>query len=185
MSIKSIFISFTIALVVTVSSFGFAQGNSKNEKIENPSPYSEMLPYNFRTTILTADSVEWMLIDGWSLNDSLFFSLGEPIGEILLQEFAKDSVATEQVKDLLLAPASFQNDSLVKECTYIPDFGILFKSGTDSLFVSYSSYCDMCRFQTVRDYYDFDGSMIRDVLFMILKKEFPKDKYVRNLTRRL
>ena len=185
MSKRSLFISTAITLIVTVFSFAVAQSSPYGEKIENPSPYSELLPDNYRATILTADSIEWMLIDGWSLNDSLIFSLGEPIGEILLQKLSNDSVAVEQVKNLLLAPTSFKNDSIIKECTYIPDFGILFKSGTDSLVVSYSSYCDICRFQTDKDYYEFDGSLVRDELFLIFKKEFPKDKYVRNLTRRL
>lgn len=185
MSKRFLFITIATALAVTITSFAVAQGKPKGEIIENPSPYSEFLPEFYRATILSADTIEWMLIDGWTLNDSLIYSLGEPVGEILLREFAKDSVATGYVKNLLLDPTSFQNDSIVKECTYIPDFGVLFKSGTDSLLVSYSSYCDICRFQTVEDYYEFNGTLIRDDLFMILKKEFPKDKYVRNITRRL
>lgn len=185
MSQRSLFITTAIALAVTITSFAVAQGRPKGEISENPSPYSELLPENYRATILSADTIEWMLIDGWVLNDSLIYSIGGPVGEILLRKLAKDSIDTENVKNLLLDPTSFQNDSVVKECTYIPDFGILFKTGTDSLLVSYSSYCDVCRFQTVEDYYEFDGALIRDDLFLILKKEFPKDKYVRNITRRL
>lgn len=185
MSKRFLFIAIAPALAVTITSFAVAQGRPKGEIIENPTPYSELLPELYRATILSADTIEWMLIDGWTLNDSLIYSLGEPVGEILSREFAKDSVATGYVKKLLLDPTSFQNDSIVKECTYIPDFGVLFKSGTDSLLVSYSSYCDICRFQTVEDYYEFDGTLIRDDLFLILKKKFPKDKYVRNITRSL
>lgn len=185
MSNKSLFVTIVIALVVTITSFGIAQGNSKGEQIGNPSPYSELLPENFRATIISADTIEWMLIDGWAVNDSLLYSLGEPVGEILLRKLAKDSVDIEHVKNILLNPTSFQNDSVVKECTYVPDFGALFKTGADSLLVSYSSYCDICRFQTAEEYYEFDGTLIRDDLFLILKKEFPKDKYVRNITRRL
>ncbi len=185
MSKRSLFITTAIALSVIITSFAFAQDRPKGGMVENPSPYSELLPENFRATIISADTIEWMLIDGWVINDSLLYSLGEPVGEILLRKLAKDSIDIEHVKNILLNPTSFQNDSVVKECTYIPDFGVLFKMGEDSLLVSYSSYCDICRFQTSEEYYEFDGTLIRDDLFLILKKEFPKDKYVRNITRRL
>lgn len=185
MSKRSFFITTAIALAAIVATFAVAQSRPKCGIVENPSPYSKLLPENYRATILSADTIEWMLIDGWVLNDSLIYSIGEPVGEILLRELMNDSISKENVKNLLLDPTSFQNDSIVKECTYVPDFGILFKSRTDSLLVSYSSYCDICRFQTDEDYYEFDGSLIRDDLFLILKNEFPKDKYVRNITRRL
>lgn len=185
MSKRSLFITTAIALAVTLTSFAVSQREPTDEIIENPTPYSDLLPENYRATILSADSIEWVLIDGWVLNDSLIYSFGEPVGEILLRKGTKDSIGTENVKNLLLDPSSFHNDSVVKECTYIPDFGVLFKTGTDSLLVTYSSYCDICRFQTIEDYYDFDGSLIRDDFFLILKKEFPKDKYVRNITRTL
>jgi len=77
----------------------------------------------------------------------------------------------------------FKSDTIVKECTYIPDFGVMFIAETDSLIVSYSSYCDMCRFQSKDGFWDFDGTSIRDELYRLLKAEFPKDKYVRNITR--
>lgn len=172
-------------LLIGIASYAIAQNKSQDPTVNNPSPYSNTLPEAYRATILSADSVEWMIIDGWTPNDSLIFSLGEPIGEILRSHFSKDSIAKEQIKDLLLSPGSFQADSLVKECTYIPDFGVLFISGQDSLYVSYSTYCDMCRFQSKDEFWDFDGTLIRDGLFQLVKNEFPKDKYIRNITRRL
>lgn len=172
-------------LLIGIASYAIAQNQSQDPTIENPSPYSNTLPEAYRAIILSADSVEWMIIDGWTPIDSLMFSLGEPVGEILSSHFSKDSIAKEQIKDLLLSPASFQPDKLAKECTYIPDFGVLFISGSDSLYVSYSTYCDMCRFQSKDEFWDFDGTLIRDDLFRLVKNEFPKDKYIRNITRRL
>lgn len=172
-------------LLVGIASYAIAQNKSQDPTIQNPSPYSDTLPEAYRAIIISADSVEWMIIDGWTPNDSLMFRLGEPIGEILSSHFVKDSIAKEQIKDLLLSPGSFQADSLVKECTYIPDFGVLFISGSDSLYVSYSIYCDMCRFQSKDEFWDFDGTFIRNDFLKILRNEFPKDKYIRNITRRL
>lgn len=83
MSQRSLFITTAIALAVTITSFAVAQGRPKGEISENPSPYSELLPENYRATILSADTIEWMLIDGWVLNDSLIYSIGGPVGEIL------------------------------------------------------------------------------------------------------
>lgn len=177
-------ISATV-LLVGIASYAIAQNKSQEINIENPSPYSNTLPEAYRATILSADSVEWMILDGWTHNDSMMFRLGEPLGEILGSHLSKDSIAKEQIKDLLLSPSSFHADSLVKECTYIPDFGVLFISGSDLLYVSYSTYCDMCRFQSKDEFWDFDGTLIREDLFRLVKNEFPKDKYIRNITRRL
>ena len=177
-------ISATVSLV-GIASYAIAQNNTTNPTIENPSPYSDLLPEKYRATILSADSVEWMLIDGWTQNDSMMFRLGEPIGEILSSHLSKDSSANELIKELLLSPVSFQNDSLVKECTFIPDFGALFICGSDSLFVSSSVYCDICRFQSKDEFWDFDGTLIRNYLFQLIKNKFPKDKYIRNITRKL
>lgn len=121
MSKRSLFITTTIVLALTLTSFAVTQSGSKDEIIENPTPYSELLPENYRATILSADTIEWVLIDGWILNDSLIYSLGEPVGEILLRKLAKDSIGTENLKKLLLDPSAFHNDSVVKECTYIRD----------------------------------------------------------------
>lgn len=177
-------ISATV-LLVGIASYAIAQNKSQDSNIHNPSPYSDTLPEAYRATILSADSIEWMLIDGWAPNDSLAIRLGEPVGEILSSHFSTDSIAKEQIKDLLLSLGSFQADSLVKECTYVPDFGVLFISSSDSLYVSYSTYCDMCRFQSKDEFWDFDGTLIRDDLFRLVKNEFPKDKYIRNITRGL
>lgn len=168
-----------------VTSYAIPQGKNQASIEENPSPYSDLLPDSYRAAILGADSIFWMLIDGWTPSDSTDNLPGKHIGEILDKRLSNDSVLNEDIKDLLLAPTSFQNDSIVKECTYIPDFGIIFVSGADSLIVSYSAYCDMCRFQTKDEFLDYDGTLVRDSLFSMLKKEFPKDKYVRNITRHL
>lgn len=179
------FIISSISLFLGITTYALAQEKTQDSAIENPSPYSEILPESYRVAILSADSVKWMIIDGWTPNDSSLFRLGEPIGEVLYSHLSKDSIANDKIRDLLLSPSSFQNDSIVKECTYIPDFGVMFYSETDSLIVSYSSYCDMCRFQSKHGFWDLDGTSIRDELYRLLKDEFPKDKYVRYITRRL
>lgn len=185
MSRRLFLIISSILLFVGISSYAITQAKTQDSAVENPSPYSDILPESYRVTILSADSIEWMIIDGWTPNDSSVSRLGEPIGEILCSHLSKDSVANDKIRDLLLSPSSFQNDTIVKECTYIPDFGVMFYSETDSLLVSYSSYCDMCRFQSKDGFWDFDGTSIRNELFLLLKAEFPKDKYVRNITRRI
>lgn len=183
---KLLFIRISaIIVLIGITSYVIAQDRPRDVSEENPSPYLDLLPESYRTIILSSDSIEWMLIDGWCLDDSLVSRLGEPFGEILCKLRSNDSVTNAQVKDLLLSPESFQNDSIVKECTYIPDFGILFISETDSLLVSYSLYCDICRFQTKNEYWDFDGTLIRSELLKLLREEFPSDKFVRNITRRL
>lgn len=185
MSKRLFFIIPIVSLLFGLTSYVLAQEKYQDSTFENPAPYSDALPDSYRVAILSADSVEWMIIDGWTPNDSSVFILGEPVGEILCSHKSNDSIANDKIRDLLLNPSSFQNDTVVKECTYIPDFGVLFYSKTDTLVVSYCAYCDKCRFQSWDGYWDFDGTSIRDELYRLLRDEFPKDKYVRNITRRL
>ena len=185
MTKRIILLISAILFMAGVTSYAITRGKAQESIEESPSPYSELLPDSYRTAILSADSIYWMLIDGWTPSDSTNNVPGKPIGEILDKRLSNDSVLNENIKDLLLTPTSFSNDSMVKECTFIPDFGIMFVSGSDSLVMSYSTYCDMCRFQTKNDFWDYDGTLLRDSLFSMLKKEFPRDKYIRNITRHL
>ena len=148
MTKRIILLISAILFMAGVTSYAITRGKAQESIEESPSPYSELLPDSYRTAILSADSIYWMLIDGWPPSDSTNNVPGKPIGEILDKRLSNDSVLNENIKDLLLTPTSFSNDSMVKECTFIPDFGIMFVSGSDSLVMSYSTYCDMCRFQT-------------------------------------
>ena len=96
---------------------------------ENPSPFNELLSENFRTTILSAESVQWIT----------------------------DSIINNSISEVLTSPVSFQQDSVTKESTFMPDFGVMFITPSDTVLVSYSLYCDICRFQRNDELIDLNG----------------------------
>lgn len=151
---------------------------------ENPSPFNELLSENIRATILSADSVQWMIIDAWVDNDSVITMFGQPIGDILCSEIVRDSTINSRFSEILISPTSFQQDSLTKESTFMPDFGAMFITPSDTVFVSYSLYCDLCRFQRNDELIDLNGEMVRKDFIIALNDIFPKDKFVRNLARK-
>lgn len=157
----------------------------RTDNIVNDSPYSELLPENIRSTILSTDSMTWILVDPWIYNDSIDSTWGEHFGEILSIKTTACTDINESIQDLLLSPDSFQNDSIVKESVFMPDFGVIFKNSSDTVIVSYSLYCDICRFQTAERILDLNGEGIRNSFILNLKKVFPKDKFVRNISKRL
>lgn len=151
---------------------------------ENSSPFNELLSENIRTIILSADSIQWLLIDPWVDNDSVTTLFGQPLGEILCSTIVRDSTINSRISEIVTSPMSFQQDSLTKESTFMPDFGAMFISPTDTVLVTYSLYCDICRFQCDDKLIDLNGEIIRKDLIATLKDIFPKDKFIRNLARK-
>lgn len=134
---------------------------------------------------MSADSVKGFLIDSWTPNDSITMMFGEAFGEVLQTKTVEDSLMVKSFSDMLVSPDSFQNEGMVKESTFMPDFAVLFISQRDSVIVSYSLYCDICRFQSRDEVIDLDGEKIRNEFIRSLKGVFPKDKFVRNISKRL
>ncbi len=151
---------------------------------ENPTPYNNLLSENFRTTILSADSVKWLLIDPWAYGDSSNILLVESLGEILCSKTVIDSISINRISEVLTSYDSFRQDSLARESTFLPDFGAIFFTCNDTVTVSYSLYCDICRFQSDEDYVDLNGEYVREGFIENLRAVFPNDKFVRNLSRK-
>lgn len=177
----------TVFVLVALSvSFVFARDTVKGIQNDNPATTNSCIPETYASLICNPDSIQWVIIDPWTPSDSALVYLGnEPIGEILNSEISSNSRLNELTEEILLSPTSFQNDSIVKESVFMPDYGILYMADSDSLLVSYSLYCDLCRFQNKDGYIDYNGENVRDELLIILRELFPKDKFVRNVTRSL
>ena len=167
-----------------ISAQNISNLDNKDYESENPAPFNTLLSDNIRATILSADSVMWCLIDPWVDNDSVTALFGQPLDEILCATLVRDSVLIDRISEILTTPASFKVDSLTKESTFMPDFGAMFICSTDTVLMSYSLYCDICRFQRDDELIDLNGEIIRKDLIATLKEIFPKDKFVRNLARK-
>ena len=67
MTKRIILLISAILFMAGVTSYAITRGKAQESIEESPSPYSELLPDSYRTAILSADSIYWMLIDGWYL----------------------------------------------------------------------------------------------------------------------
>lgn len=183
---RKIGIIILFALIAVSVSFAHSLYANEHNQKGNPSPTKTCISDKYCSAIRNTDSIQWLIIDSWTPTDSAVVYLGhESVGEILNSRISSDSLVNKLTSEVLLSPISFQDDSVVKESVFMPDFGILYVKDSDSLLVSYSLYCDLCRFQNSEGYIDYNGENVRDELLILLKELFPKDKFVRNVTRSL
>lgn len=139
-----------------------------------------VVPESYLKVMKTADSVSFVMIDPW-VEDAKDWMDG--YGEVLSKVTLKDQGIILSAYELLSAPKSFEIRDVVKNCTHMPDVVIIFHSKKDDVKVSYSFYCDMCRFAKGETYDEFDGEIIRSKFLEIVQKAYPKDRYVRYLIK--
>ena len=82
-------------------------------------------------------------------------------GEVLSKVILKDKATIKLASNLFSAPQSFEIHEMVKNCAHMPDAVIIFHSKKGEVKVSYSFYCDVCRFAQGNEYNDFDGDKVR------------------------
>lgn len=179
-----------ITIISIISTFSYISAKTSSNltrgdiESENPSAFNELLSENIRTTIINADSVKWILIDPWVENDSITVLFGQPLGEVLFSTVVRDSTINIRFSEIITSPDAFRQDSLIKESTFMPDFGGLFMTPSDTVLVAYSLYCDICRFQRNEELIDLNGEIVRKDFIYVLKEIFPKDKFIRNIARK-
>ena len=140
-----------------------------------------VVPKNYLKVMEVADSVSIVMIDPW-VEDAKDWMDG--YGEILSKVTLKDKGIIQSASNLFSDPKSFEIHDVVKNCAHMPDVVIIFHSKKGDVKVSYSFYCDVCRFAQGEKYDEFDGETIRMKFLEIVQKAYPKDRYVRYLIKR-
>lgn len=140
-----------------------------------------VVPENYLKVMKSADSVSFVMIDPW-VEDAKDWMDG--YGEVLSQVASKDKEIIQSAYNLFSDPKSFEIHDVVKNCAYMPDVVIIFHSKKADVKVSYSFYCDVCRFAQGEQYDEFDGETIRKKFLEVVRKAYPKDRYVRYLIKR-
>ena len=140
-----------------------------------------VVPENYLKVMQTADSVSFLLIDPW-VEDAKDWMDG--YGEVLSKVILKDKATIKLASNLFSAPQSFEIHEMVKNCAHMPDAVIIFHSKKGEVKVSYSFYCDVCRFAQGNEYNDFDGDKVRLKFLELVQKAYPKDRYVRYMIKR-
>lgn len=140
-----------------------------------------VVPENYLKAMKTADSVSFIMIDPW-VEDAKDWMDG--YGEVLSKVTIKDKKMIQSAYNLFSDPKSFEKQDIVKNCAHMPDAVIVFHSKKGDVRVSYSFYCDVCRFAMGDKYDEFDGEIIRSKFLELVRKAYPKDRYVRYLIKR-
>lgn len=140
-----------------------------------------VVPENYLKVMEMADSITFLLIDPW-VEDATDWMDG--YGEILGRVTVKDKEVVKAANSLLGNPESFEVHDVVKNCVHMPDFVIIFPSKKGDVKVSYSFYCDVCRFAQGEKYVEFDGEAVRLKFLELVRKAYPNDRYVRYLIKR-
>lgn len=165
-------ILFGTLMFLTTALTVFADSSEKSKGV---------VPESYLKVMKTADSVSFVMIDPW-VEDAKDWMDG--YGEILSKITLKDKGIIKSAYDLFSDPKSFEIHDLVKNCAHMPDAVIVFHSKKEDVKVSYSFYCDVCRFAQGEKYVEFDGETIRMKFLEIVQKAYPKDRYVRYLVKR-
>ena len=146
-----------------------------------PEKGKSVVPENFLKVMKSADSVSFVMIDPW-VEDAKDWMDG--YGEVLSKVTVKDKGIIQSAFSLFSDPKSFVIRDVVKNCAHMPDAVIIFHSKKGDVKVSYSFYCDVCRFAQGEKYAEFDGETIRKKFIELVQKAYPKDRYVRYLIKR-
>lgn len=159
------------AILFCISSFASEKKIEKN--------VGSVLPEAVVKIIENSDSVSWCLLDP-NAPDSVCNSYAR-IGECLMEvpDTCEDRV--NAMKATLTYSKSFENKTISKDCTYLPDLACVFYSSNGSLTFSYSFYCDLCRFECEGTKKEYDGELVRDAIIQIALEIFPKDRYLRRI----
>ncbi|MCM1377706.1 MAG: hypothetical protein NC097_02605 [Clostridium sp.] len=126
-----------------------------------------------------ADTIFWHLYDPWKPVE-MVGRAAEPF-EVLDSGALNDSVANAALKSAITLPESLPMSMFARNCTFMPDFGVVFVSDGDTVTLSYSTYCDDCRIRDARGFVQTDGANIFPLLLKELQQVFPNDKFVRSL----
>ena len=111
-----------------------------------------VVPENYLKVMKSADSVSFVMIDPW-VEDAKDWMDG--YGEVLSKVTVKDKGFIQSAYNLFSDPKSFEIHDVVKNCVHMPDAVIIFHSKKGDVKVSYSFYCDVCRFAQGEKYDEF------------------------------
>lgn len=159
---------------------GQAQQNEAGESPKADSVKYRKLAANIESIVNDADSVYCFILDPLTA-DNTERRLGK---YAILQEKKVDEKTISLLRKKLLGKESFPDMEYVKNCTFLPDVAFVFCRGNDRLNVLFSFYCNECQ-MVLNDKLDFQNECgtIQSDIIKLAKKVFPKDKYLRTISK--
>lgn len=103
---------------------------------------------------------------------------------VLLDKPITNKDVIDSIKKQLLGNKSFPEFDYAKNCTFLPDIAFVFYCKKGKLNVLFSFYCNECKmFVGNKQEFSNDCSNIQSEIIGIARKIFPKDKYLRTISK--
>lgn len=163
-----------------------AMAVSNPSKVENDytpkAPQYIKLDENILKMIKSAQSVTCYIIDPLTKGDKDMERLGKYV--VLQKKEVTDEKQVKSVSNLIASEKSFEKFDYVKNCTFLPDIALQINSGKKTLDILFSFYCNECMMlidgkQVFRN----DCSLIQLEIINIARHIYPKDKYLRTISK--
>ena len=153
----------------------------KNEASKTDTLKYKNLPSHIINIINDADSLKCYLLDPFA-DEKTKKILGKYV--ILLEKPMTDKAVINNLTKQLLEDKSFPDYPYVKNCTFLPDIAFVFYHNNDTLNILFSFYCNECQI-VLNNKLEFqnDCGQIQSSIIGIARKVFPKDKYLRTISK--
>lgn len=133
--------------------------------------------------ISDAKSINCYIIDPLETSDKGTERLEEYL--ILQKSEIKDNNIIKDFQQLISGNKSFEKLDLLKNCTFLPDIAFQVRDKSNTLNIFFSFYCNECKI-TLNGEWAFrnDCSIIQQDIIALAKKIYPKDKYLRTISKK-
>lgn len=180
--ILTVFLMLTNSCGMNAQKNGEIKTAPKQETVEIISDSHSPISNEYVNVIEHSDSITWYLLDAFSETPDTTLLIGG--GEVLNMKTDSQTERVGAVISTLTYEDAFPKSDYAKECAFLPDIAMKFTHESDTVFVAYSFYCDICRFQKEHRYRDYDGELVRKSLLQFALEVFPKERFLRDLNRR-
>ncbi|WP_288358095.1 hypothetical protein [uncultured Bacteroides sp.] len=155
--------------------------NIGNDSISESSQYIKLSP-NILEMINSAKSVFCCIIDPLTKGDKDMERLGKYV--VLQKKEITAPKQTKAVSDLIAGEKSFEKLDYIKNCTFLPDIALQINSGKKVLNILFSFYCSECMMLLDgKLVFRNDCSLIQSEIINLAKLIYPKDKYLRTISK--
>ncbi len=177
----------------TVAANSMQPSNGPEESVEKPELKETVAKVEKRDTVkyrTIPTEMEAVIKNADSIYCCLLDPLAEEVEEkklgkfLILQEKEVKEKDASALAQRLLCKKSFPEMPYLKNCTFLPDLAFIFVHKGERLNVMFSFYCNECK-MVLNDKLEFhnDCSDIQSEIVKIGRKIFPKDKYLRTISK--
>lgn len=146
------------------------------------SPQYIKLSQNILNMIKSTKNLTCCIIDPLIKGDKNMERLDKYV--ILQKKEVTDPKQIKAVSDLIAGEKSFEKLDYVKNCTFLPDMALQIISGKKTLNIYFSFYCSECMMLLDGKFvFRNDCSLIQPEIINFAREIYPRDKYLRTISK--